>query len=138
LGVRKSYIEKMFGWEEEERVGSELHRNRAFYLPVVGGNDYDVAGSGVGDIDQMPRFVDGYSARGGHVADVAYNAPLLRIEEIHGAGGSMGNQYHAVGEGNFIEARTPGNIENRDLLQSRGGGRGEKQRCSEEESGSTS
>jgi hypothetical protein len=137
LGVGKSYIEQVLGLEEKQGIGSELHRNGSLYLPVVGGDDYDVAGSGVGDIDQVPRFINGDSARRRHVTDMAYDAPLLCIEEIYRSGGSMGNQYHAVGEGNLIETRTSGNIENCDLFD-RGGGSKEKKRCSEDESGSAS
>ena len=126
LCLRKSDVENMRAWDDEERVGRGFDRNGALDLPVVGRDHHDVAGSGVGDVNQMRGFIDGHAARRPHVADVSHDPALLGVEEIDRPGSRMGDQNHAVNQGNFIESGLAGKIQNRNLPESGSGGCNQK------------
>ena len=48
--------------DKQKRFRGAGYGKNAFNLPVGGGDDDDVVGSGVGDIDQMSGFIDDYAA----------------------------------------------------------------------------
>jgi len=131
LGFWICNVEQVFGWEQEQSVGSRTDRKNALDLPVVSGDNYDIAGSGICDVDEVSVFIYGHPARRRHVQNMTDDTPFRGIEKIDRASAAVRDENHAVSEGYFIKPRSAGKIENGNLPQGRDGSSGKQQRRGE-------